>query len=109
MGREASRVVCPVGGTVRVIQHHTGLDKILLRHFAVRGQVRGGGGGRHNQPPHPLCVKTGKKAELIRRLVLSEKQRVRQHHTGLKKVLIHHFAVGGLVLGHPHPQAVKAG
>ena len=53
MGREASRVVCPVGGTVRVIQHHTGLDKILLRHFAVRGQVRGGGGGRHNQPPPP--------------------------------------------------------
>ena len=58
--REASRVVCAVGGTVRVIQHHTRLDIILLRHFAVGEQVRGGGGGRHNQPPTHKALRPDK-------------------------------------------------
>jgi len=58
--REASRVVFAVGGTVRVIQHHTRLDIILLRHFAVGEQVRGGGGGRHNQPPTHKALRPDK-------------------------------------------------
>jgi len=49
----------------------------LLRYFAVGEQVRGGGAGRHNQPP-PTGRYDRIKAELIRRLSLSEEQRFRQ-------------------------------
>ena len=71
LARESSRVGCAVGGTVRVIQHHTGLDKILLRHFAV---------GKQNTAevedvitnPQPTGRYDRIKPELIRHLLLSE-------------------------------------
>jgi len=53
---KARLVVRADRGTVCFGERHIGRDEILLCNFTPRQQICGGGGGCHNQPPHPQAV-----------------------------------------------------
>jgi len=58
LARKASRVVLASRGSVCIIEYHAERNRVILRHLTTRQQIRGRGGRRNNQPPHPQDVLT---------------------------------------------------